>query len=842
MKTKFYSTLFLLFVGFNLIAQCPTPPTNYEEYQACNATIAATYAPTLFQNTNTSYDDGVNGTADIFTNVDYDGDWNHLNNWNNLPSFSLTPSMYYAVHWTENYLVIYYTLYYARDYAREGGIYTLFCKADEHEGDAARIMVIVDRSTGTVQGTTITTHGDHDSQVAAGSSFTLVDPDPSIPPLSMSGNTPTLYSAAGSHSLYYFLIGYESPDSPNPCRTDQFADPVVYNPGSYTLIDVLAPDGLWQNRYRPNLFQDNWRFIGDDRNENKTPWAPWQGDRVDDLFNFLGDRFNEFNDDACLFCPYDCDIEFNTTVSKSCSSPEATVSVSLTSTLPNTADNLIGAQWFFDPLAFDCIGCDDPTNLSPTFISHNLQNNSSSNNSKPIKVRYETVDCGVEFMTEYIPSSNPDEIYIIGNASFNSGSPSGFQAQTFELNGADVGNVENLTWTLGPHLTCVSGCYNGNTIAIIPTPDAPDGNTYIEATFTNSGENDCTFKIRQKITIDFDKPSLDFDFTGLDLEECVHDSDVLTIPFNYHGTWDFGFPIINIAASLLNLSTGNTTALTSNVEADHNPNDNGWPSDNFFLGDGNVYLQIPEGLASGDYELKMNVTYTNFQDSGNGHYASTSLDGNVHCHDYSVQGSTTFDCIVPLGNLCIIPCNIDVEIEFEVEYGFGEWITGMTAIAASENPGSYQYLWSDESTSNSVTIDCGVETFSLTVTNPLTGCVRVFSEIYLHTNVGCPHEGPIIRRSSEDSSITLENDQIDSATIQNIYPNPSSGIYNILLDQLVEECTVSVYSLASGKLLISNQYKNISNMELDISNQPADIYVLQISIGGQLFYKRIVKI
>ncbi|MEM8910076.1 MAG: hypothetical protein AAGD05_19655, partial [Bacteroidota bacterium] len=366
------------------------------------------------------------------------------------------------------------------------------------EGDGSRIMIIVDRAIGAIQGTTITGHGDHDSQIAPGSNFTLVDPNST--PLTISGNTATLYSAAGSHSLYYFLVGFEVHDSPNPCRP-HVTGAILYTPNDYTLVDVLAPGGLWSNRYRPDLFKDNWQFKGNNRNKGKTPWAPWQGDRIEDMFNFLGDRFEGFDDNACLFCPYDCDFAFNVTTNKSCASTQTTESVTITSNLPNTPENIISdVMWIYDPIAFECIGCEEPNNFSPTFINHNLQNGTWPSNGKPIKVRFETADCGLQYLTKYIPSSNPDEIYISGFSSFDSGSPNDDQIRTFELVGADVGNVSNIVWSLGPNLTCVSGCYSGNPISIKPSDDAQDGETYIEARFSNSGQSGCRFKIRQKIT------------------------------------------------------------------------------------------------------------------------------------------------------------------------------------------------------------------------------------------------------------------------------------------------------------------------------------------------------
>src|SRR5690606_18899295 len=70
--------------------------------------------------------------ADIFTRVDYDGDWDPNNSWDNLHKFPHPPTVYYYVIESEKHTFITYAFFYPRDYA--GMCFFVHCHENDFEG------------------------------------------------------------------------------------------------------------------------------------------------------------------------------------------------------------------------------------------------------------------------------------------------------------------------------------------------------------------------------------------------------------------------------------------------------------------------------------------------------------------------------------------------------------------------------------------------------------------------------------------------------------------------------------------------------------------------------------
>ncbi|MFG2040046.1 hypothetical protein [Dactylosporangium sp. NPDC048998] len=82
-----------------------TVPAQVAQAAVTDADLAYRWAPVHYQDTASTY------RADYLAPVDYDGDWNTLNNWNNLDAFAsgLTGTVYYSVvetgtHWFIGFL------------------------------------------------------------------------------------------------------------------------------------------------------------------------------------------------------------------------------------------------------------------------------------------------------------------------------------------------------------------------------------------------------------------------------------------------------------------------------------------------------------------------------------------------------------------------------------------------------------------------------------------------------------------------------------------------------------------------------------------------------------------
>ena len=88
--------------------------------------LAQQYAPTIHQEL------GSEPAADEFTRVDFDGDWEAENNWDNLTRFPRPPLSYFSVIETERHYFITYALFFPRDYATF--CFWMHCHENDFEG------------------------------------------------------------------------------------------------------------------------------------------------------------------------------------------------------------------------------------------------------------------------------------------------------------------------------------------------------------------------------------------------------------------------------------------------------------------------------------------------------------------------------------------------------------------------------------------------------------------------------------------------------------------------------------------------------------------------------------
>lgn len=300
---------------------CLETPSIRTELEACNSNIAHAFAPEIHQLTKREDNDPQNFPEDIFirdipTAINYDGNWDGIDNWENLNTTNLTnASVYYAVWWLEKHWVIRYYLYYPHDWANEGcGIFGL----DEHEHDIEEVTVIVRRPINQTEaddpsllsyGTSVSSHGERDFV--------------SCPPTSdgISGNDyaqgqhPIVHNSIGSHAIYYNAADAFN-DSPfNPCEpVPNFT--VIYFPSSaaplpsldcgnqscsqpYTLIDMFDfANGVWEQRDNPLLWDgDKLRCDNGGSCRAGMPWLGGGARPACEMLNSLGTLCNNITGD-----------------------------------------------------------------------------------------------------------------------------------------------------------------------------------------------------------------------------------------------------------------------------------------------------------------------------------------------------------------------------------------------------------------------------------------------------------------------------------------------------------------------------------------------------------------
>lgn len=88
--------------------------------------LARQFAPVVIQ------EEGSVPEADEFTRVDFDGDWNPDNNWENMPNFKRERVIYWDVIESEHHYFITYAFFYPRDYA--SWCFWIHCHENDFEG------------------------------------------------------------------------------------------------------------------------------------------------------------------------------------------------------------------------------------------------------------------------------------------------------------------------------------------------------------------------------------------------------------------------------------------------------------------------------------------------------------------------------------------------------------------------------------------------------------------------------------------------------------------------------------------------------------------------------------
>jgi hypothetical protein len=265
-----------------LLAAAVLLPASPAAAQVSDAELAMRWAPVHYQDTDSSdYD------ADFLSAVDYDGEWDTLNNWDHQDDgvHPLAGTGYYSVVETSSHWFIGYAFYHPRDWIDVPDPFNLF----HHENDLEGLLLAVRRdgsAFGALEAMVTVSHGDFFSYVAPGSPYTSgrESVDGTIVMRTVDGVArPTSWQEAKGHGLRRW-------------NGAEFAggDGIIYLPGTgevpgggndrsvgYRLVSVFAEDGLWARRNSSTTFASFGTFRGDNGQDNAAN-APWGWDDGDD--------------------------------------------------------------------------------------------------------------------------------------------------------------------------------------------------------------------------------------------------------------------------------------------------------------------------------------------------------------------------------------------------------------------------------------------------------------------------------------------------------------------------------------------------------------------------------
>lgn len=253
--------------------------------------LAEHWAPQVYQDVNTSFD----VRADFITNFNYDGDYNPLNNWQNLSYYQEKGYVYYKVSETNTHYFIEYDLFHARDDA-----YT--APLDAHENDLEGLIIIV-RKDGTTYGSFQL------METMAHNQWYQYTNDPNITSGSDGVDGGVLLN--GSHAKVFCQANGQSPSGGHGVfaydgSSAPGGDGIVYNytgtaqfptnaTGDYTNsygYALIEWGDLWSRRNDSTIFSSYGTFAGDDYTTNSAK-APWGWDDSDDGPSYVGMNFSD---------------------------------------------------------------------------------------------------------------------------------------------------------------------------------------------------------------------------------------------------------------------------------------------------------------------------------------------------------------------------------------------------------------------------------------------------------------------------------------------------------------------------------------------------------------------
>lgn len=259
--------------------------------------LAERWAPVHYQDVDPSGGDALGGRSDYITAIDFDGDWDTQNNWENLEisSNKAEGHCYYSVVQTSTHWFIIYAFYHPRDWtdAPDFGL-------DTHENDMEGLLAIIRRPAqsgpnafGELLGIVTVFHLDFYSYISPGSPLTDGQEDidgtlemEDVPDQLNAGllHPVTAQEAKGHGLKAHPQVQIEGGDGIRYYPSlDVAGEPSHPNDRNvkYKMTYIFEEGGLWDHRNDPLTFASPGVFKGDNGQDNSAN-APWKWDDNND--------------------------------------------------------------------------------------------------------------------------------------------------------------------------------------------------------------------------------------------------------------------------------------------------------------------------------------------------------------------------------------------------------------------------------------------------------------------------------------------------------------------------------------------------------------------------------
>uniref|UniRef100_UPI00404A7031 T9SS type A sorting domain-containing protein n=1 Tax=Fulvivirga sp. TaxID=1931237 RepID=UPI00404A7031 len=165
----------------------------------------------------------------------------------------------------------------------------------------------------------------------------------------------------------------------------------------------------------------------------------------------------------------------------------------------------------------------------------------------------------------------------------------------------------------------------------------------------------------------------------------------------------------------------------------------------------------------------------------------------------------------------------------------------LTASAANGS-GSYNYEWNTGEMSSQITVPIGVNRYVVTVTdnnndNTVSGPCSVrtgWGEYQGDCSICRTSEEPIRNKYTSD----LEEESSSEADVI-IYPNPSSGLFNIYLSNNIQNAEIEVFNAQGVMVMNTKSYSTL--FELNLNHFEAGVYIVLVKVNSIKKYIRVVR-